>query len=76
MYYQDPLPVVCVLFDRDPLMQLLEQSGLGSTRLRECRRADDASWASVGDAKNDLAATFVGKRDAVLDQFLEMKIGP
>jgi len=73
---QDQLPVVCVLFYRNPLMQLLEQPGLGSTRLRECSRADDASRAFVSDAKNDLAATCVGEGDAVFDQIFKMKIAP
>jgi hypothetical protein len=72
-HQQHPLAVVIVLLDGNSMSELLEEPRLGATGFGECARADDLAGSAVADSEHEASAALVGKRNAVLDQILEMK---
>lgn len=74
MHDQHTLAGALRFLDRDAVTETLVESGLGASRFRESGGADYCAWPAVRDAENDLAAALVGKRNAVVHQFLEVKV--
>ena len=61
-------------FHRDAMRQTLMKARFSTTRLCKGQGADDASRPPIRHAEDDLAATFVGQRHAVLDQLVEVEV--
>lgn len=62
-----------IFLNRNPLVEVLEESSLGAARLIKGACPDNLAGSPVGDAEHDGAAFFIGKCDTILDQLLEVK---
>lgn len=73
---QDSASFVPILLYGYWVSESLEEASLGSSGFGKRTRAHDRPRTPVCHAEDNFASSFVGERDAVLDQFVKMETPP
>jgi len=73
MHDQHAVALVVEFLDGNAMAEALVQPCFGASGFGKCPGADNLSWSTIRDPEDDLAAAFVGDRNAVIDKLVEVK---